>query len=404
MSDKPQAVILAAGKSTRVYPLTVTQPKPLLPVANKPILAHNLDRLVSLVDEAVIIVGYRKDMIENHFGNEYRGIRLIYVEQKEQLGAGHAILQAEPFIRDRFVMMVGDDLCARVDIEAALQYPNSAVGKRVPNPQSFGVLTHQDGILQKIVEKPKEFVGDLASTGLHTFDRRIFECLKNIPKSPRGEYEAADGTNRLASMTPVQCLELQGYWFPIGFPWDLLNANEYFLESLEADIQGDVEPGAVIKGPVVIGKGTRVCSGAYIEGPTLIGEDCLIGPGAFIRPKTTLGNGVTVGHGTELKNSIVMNNSVINYGCYIADSVLAENVNVGASTVVANWRHDGSTVKSVVKSTLVDTGRERFGTVIGAGARIGIKTGIYPGRKIWPGLTTRPGEIIKNDITNLKLD
>jgi NDP-sugar pyrophosphorylase family protein len=106
MSGKPQAVLLAAGKSTRTYPLTLTKPKPLLPVANKPIMAHNLDQLIGMVDEAIIIVGYKQEMIRDYFGDTYRGIKLRFVEQSEQLGSGHAISLAEPYIKDVFVMMV----------------------------------------------------------------------------------------------------------------------------------------------------------------------------------------------------------------------------------------------------------------------------------------------------------
>src|SRR5512137_96696 len=109
-----QAVIMSAGKSTRTYPLTLTKPKPLLPIANKPILAHQLDQFVGLIQEAVIIVGYKSDMIQDEFGDSYRGIALQYVEQKDQLGTGHAAMQVRPYIRDRFLLMNGDDLYARV--------------------------------------------------------------------------------------------------------------------------------------------------------------------------------------------------------------------------------------------------------------------------------------------------
>jgi bifunctional UDP-N-acetylglucosamine pyrophosphorylase/glucosamine-1-phosphate N-acetyltransferase len=401
---KIQAVILAAGKSTRIYPLTITKPKPLLKVANKPILAHNLDQLVDLVDEAIIIVGYKKEKLIETFGNEYKGIKLIYAEQKEQLGSGHALLQSEPFIRDQLIMMVGDDLFSRVDIEAALAYPNSALGMRVEDPTKFGVLVHKDGKLLRLEEKPQEFVGDLASTGLHVFTSDIFDCLKRIQKSTRGELEVSAATNLLLEKMPVQCIETKGYWIPVAYPWNLLQANEFLLQNLKSKNEGEIEPGAVLKGNVVVGKGTVIRSGAYIEGPTMIGENCLIAPATHIRAKTAIGNNVIIGHSVEIKNSIIMDGSVINHGSYIGDSVIGEKVDFGSGSIVANWRHDGKNVKSVVKAQLVDTGRQRFGTVIGDCARIAIKTGIYPGRKIWPCMETYPGEILKNDLTNKKKD
>ena len=404
MSNKPQAVLLAAGKSTRVYPLTITLPKPLLPVANLPILTHNLDQLIGLVDDVIIIVGYKQEMIREYYGNNYKGLPLIFVEQKEQLGSGHAILQAEPYIRDHFVMMVGDDLCSRVDIETALSFRNSAAGKKVSNPSLFGVLMQKNNKLQKIVEKPQDFIGDLASTGLHSFDRQIFDCLKTIPLSPRGELEASDGTNLLAQKIDIHCFEIKGHWIPIGYPWDMLTANEFLLQSIKTDIQGEVEPGAILHGEVIIGKGTHVRSSAYIEGPTIIGENSLIASGTLIRASTSIGNNVIIGHGTEIKNSIIMDGAILNHGSYIGDSIIGRKVNIGCATVVANWRHDGNTIKSVIKSRLVDTGRQRFGTVIGDEACIAIKTGIYPGRKIWPFVKTYPGDIIRTDMTLIKVD
>ncbi len=101
-----QAIILAGGKSTRTYPLTLTKPKPLLKILNKTILGHLLDQLAECnVEEAIIIVGYKKEMIIERFGNEYKGIRLAYVEQKEQLGTMHAVLLAKHLIKDRFMVM-----------------------------------------------------------------------------------------------------------------------------------------------------------------------------------------------------------------------------------------------------------------------------------------------------------
>ncbi len=398
MPNLPQAVVLAAGKSTRTYPLTLSKPKPLLPILNKPILAHNLDQMVGLVDEAILIVGYCKEMIQEYFGKEYCGIKLTYVEQKEQLGSGHAILQAEPYVKDRFVMLVGDDLSSRKDIEVALQHRYSVVGKEVFNPQSFGVLLHKDGILEKIVEKPKESIGNLASTGLHTFDRKIFEFLKQIPLSPRGEYEATDATNMLAKQEKIHCVKVEGYWLPIGYPWELLNANEYLATFIKRDIQGTVEPNAMIKGEVVIGKGTLVQSGAYIEGPVIIGENCLIATSSHIRASTSIGDNVSIGHGVEIKNSIIMKGAVVNHWSYFGDSILGEKINIGAGTVGANLRHDKKNVQSIVKSVLVDTGRKKFGTVIGDNAKIGIHTSIYPGRKIWPNAVTLPADCIRYDV------
>ena len=161
-----QAVILAAGKSTRAYPLTLTRPKPLLKAANKTILNHNLDSLIGIADEAILIVGYKKEMIKKQFGNKYKNIKLKYVEQKEQLGTGHAATLAEPYIRDKFILMAGDDIYSRNDIKNCIKYQYSILTSTTKSPKNFGVIIQKNGILTDFVEKPKKFVSNAINTSL----------------------------------------------------------------------------------------------------------------------------------------------------------------------------------------------------------------------------------------------
>src|SRR3989344_125654 len=110
-----QAVILAAGKSTRTYSLTITKPKPLLKVANKTLLEHNLDNLNNIADEVIIVVGYKKNLIKKCIGKKYKNLKIKFVEQKQQLGTAHAVSLGEGHIKDRFVLLMGDDIYSRED-------------------------------------------------------------------------------------------------------------------------------------------------------------------------------------------------------------------------------------------------------------------------------------------------
>ena len=163
-------------------------------------------------------------------------------------------------------------------------------------------------------------------------------------------------------------------------------------------ILGIVEKGATIHGPVHIGKGTIVRAGSYIEGPVFIGENCRIGPNCYIRAHSSIGNDCVIGNATEIKNSILMDGTHCGHLSYVGDSILGENVNLGASTITANLRHDNNNVKSSVKGELVDSGRRKLGVIIGDNVHTGIHTTIYPGRKIWPNQTTLPGQIVTKDI------
>ena len=183
MKPVQQVVIMAAGKSTRTYPLTLTKPKPLLPIANKPILEHTLNQFLDLVEEVILIVGYRQEMIQARFGDSYQGLRLRYVEQKEQLGTGHAALQAEPYIRDRFVLMNGDDLFSRKDIDRCLSHQYATLGKEVDNPKKYGMFMLDKHRVIKVVEKSDAPPSKIANTGFYLFDKKILQMLHQIQKT-----------------------------------------------------------------------------------------------------------------------------------------------------------------------------------------------------------------------------
>ena len=186
----------------------------------------------------------------------------------------------------------------------------------------------------------------------------------------------------------------------IRYPWDLLRANELYVASLtESWIEGDVHPLAVIEGIVHIGKGTRILPGVFIEGNVVIGENCKIGPNCYIRGNTSIGDNCHIGQSVEIKNCLILSNTNVGHLAYIGDSILGEGVNLGAGTTTSNLRHDGKNHRSMMNGKLMDTGRRKFGAIIADGVHTGINTSIYPGRKLWPNTTTRPGEVVQKDIT-----
>ncbi|MBN2413529.1 NTP transferase domain-containing protein [candidate division KSB1 bacterium] len=395
-----QAVLMVAGKSTRTYPLTLTRPKPILPFMNKPLIEHSLDQLEGLFDEVILIVGYRQEMIKNLLGDRYKNIKLIYQEQKQQLGTGHAVLQARPYIKDKFVAMNGDDLFAREDLEKLLQLNYGALVKRVDNPNIYGVYhIDKNNKVLNLVEKPKEDIGDLVNIGCYVLQPEFMDELEKTPLSVRGEIEITSTILSVAKKQDVFVVPVTGFWRPTGYAWDLLKHQEYFMPALtKADIRGTVEPGVTLKGAVSVGTNTLIKAGVYIEGPVIIGDNCEIGPNCYIRPYTSIGDNCRIGNAVEIKNSIIMAGTTIAHLCYIGDSVIGYNCNIGGGTITANKRHDDNTVQSKIKDKLVDTGRDKLGAIISDDCRTGINTSIYPGRKLWPEQTTRPGEIVDRDI------
>jgi bifunctional UDP-N-acetylglucosamine pyrophosphorylase/glucosamine-1-phosphate N-acetyltransferase len=187
--------------------------------------------------------------------------------------------------------------------------------------------------------------------------------------------------------------------FLIVHPWDLLRANEQFVGALSSPkIEGDIHPHAVIEGVVHLGPGSRILPGVFIEGNVVIGANCKIGPNCYLRGSTSIGDKCHVGNAVEIKNSILLSGTSVGHLSYVGDSVIGEKVNFGAGTITSNFRHDGKNHRTLVDGVLVDTGRRKFGSIIGDGVHTGIHTSIYPGRKLWPGTSTRPGEIVQRDV------
>ncbi len=176
--------------------------------------------------------------------------------------------------------------------------------------------------------------------------------------------------------------------FFIRYPWDFLRANELYVSALVSNsIHGEIHPSAVVEGTIHLGLGTRILPGVYIEGNVVIGANCKVGPNCYIR-----------GQSVEIKNCLILSNTNVGHLSYIGDSVLGEKVNLGAGTTTSNLRHDGKNHRSTVGGDLIDTGRRKFGTIIGDHVHTGINTSIYPGRKLWPNTTTRPGDIVQRDV------
>jgi len=396
-----QAVLFAAGKSTRTYPLTLTRPKPLLPIANKTVLEHQLNAMPEGVREVILVVGYKQEMIVDQYGDRFGSIDLTYVTQEEQKGTGHALLQCAGKISGPFLAMNGDDIYGQGDLERLATVERGVLAQTVEDPSRFGVfVTDDDHKVLDVVEKPTKPISNLANMGAYKFQQDIFETLEATEESERGEIEITSAILTQAKQHVVTALTAENEWLSIGYPWDVITASKWIMDNrLESENEGQIEPGAHIHGNVNIGKGTLIRSGVVIDGPVIIGEDCNIGPNAWIRPYSVIGHGCKVGQGSEIKGSVLFGSTKVPHLSYIGDSVLGENVNIGCGTITANFRHDGGNHRSMVKGELVDTGLRKFGAIVADDVHTGINTSIYPGRKLWPHVSTLPGEAVTKDKT-----
>lgn len=394
-----KAVIVAAGQGTRMRPLTETRPKPMLMAAGRPLLSHVLDAAVPYVDEFIIVVGYENEVISEHFEDSFRETSISFVRQGEQNGTADAIHQAESYISDEFIALNADIVIESEAIAALANLPGPGViGREVPNPSNYGVFDVSDGIVTNIVEKPADPPSKVANLGVYRLPPTIFEYIEQTPRSPRGEYEITDSLQRFIDDGGRLAIEhYDGEWLDVGRPWELLSANRHLLNTYRSGVLGRVEPATTLNGQVRIEEGARIRNGTYIEGDVLVQSGADIGPNAYVRGSTTIGPDVRVGNAVEVKNSILMAGASVGHQSYVGDSILGENVNLGAGTNVANLRHDEENVAMKIRDEVVDTGRRKFGVVLGDGVKTGINTSLNAGIAMAPGETTMLDEtVLKN--------
>jgi UDP-N-acetylglucosamine diphosphorylase/glucosamine-1-phosphate N-acetyltransferase len=390
-----KAVLLAAGAGERLMPITATRPKHLIKVGGKPILQFCLEAVKKAgISEAVIVTHYMGESIRSFFGDGTElGLKLSYVEQKEILGTGNAAEVAEPHVDGDFVLIYGDLLFGQDAVKQVLSQfrpgKTAAVMAVVPvdRPENYGIIEQDaEGKVKRLVEKPAagKAPSNLANAGIYAFSKEVFDKIKKTQASVRGEWELTDAITMLAQegKTVLAAQLSKDDWFDVGRPWDLLDANVWALKRIEHKVLGTVEQGAHLIGPVTVAESARVRSGAYIEGPVFIDEEADVGPNCYIRSGTSLGKKVRVGNGCEIKNSILMDGTHAGHLSYVGDSILGEKCNLGAGTIMANYRFDAGSIRMMVKDKVVDTGRRKLGAVLGDNVKTGIKSLFMPGVKV----------------------
>ncbi|SFS73518.1 bifunctional sugar-1-phosphate nucleotidylyltransferase/acetyltransferase [Halostagnicola kamekurae] len=391
-----KAVVLAAGEGTRMRPLTATVPKPMLPVADRPLVAHTLDAAIDAgVDEFVLVVGYESDAVVEHFGESRRGVPINYATQTERAGTADAVATAREYLDGPFAVLNGDNLYDSAAIGQLLESGPAIGAIEVANPSNYGVLETAGERVESIVEKPAKPPTNLANAGAYVFPEEAAGWLE-VPESERGEHEITDVLAKTVdeyAVTPV----VMDRWMDVGRPWELLEANEWKLGERDRRLAGDVSDDAKITGDVVVEEGATVESGVVIEGPATIRAGASVGPNAYVRGATLIGEEASVGHAVEIKNSVLMAGATVGHLSYVGDSVLGRDVNFGAGTTVANLRHDDEPVEFTVKGKRVSTERRKFGVVLADGVKTGINTSLYPGVKLSQNATTTPGEVVERD-------
>lgn len=388
------ALILAAGKGTRMWPLTENNPKPLLPICGLPIIERQIQELKKIgVKKLYILIGYQMKELSDYLGKNKNGIDIQYIVQKEQKGTGHAVNQAKNIIKGNFYCINGDLIVDSKNLERLKKKKDelTMMVTKVKDGSNFGVIESMNDRLVSINEKGISGKSTI-NAGIFLFNEKIFDAIDNIEKSIRGEYELTDALQAISN--DIHILEYQGFWKDIGAPWDLITANEKYIHNLENQIKGTVEDNVVIKGNIHLEENSVIKSGTYIEGPVWIGKDCTIGPNSYLREGTVLCGGNKVGASTEIKNSILMKDAKAPHHNYVGDSIIGENSNLGSGTKIANLRLDKKKIEVVHKGVKHNTERKKLGAIIGSNVNTGINASINAGTILGNNVKIGPNSLV----------
>lgn len=334
-----KALIAGGGRGTRLRPITHTQNKHLIPIANKPILHYAIEAAAAAgIKEIAIVVNADSDEVPKAIGDGSRwGVKIAYIPQDAPGGLAQVVALAESFVgEDRFIFYLGDNMVVGGVKRFIDEFEQSDCNcyltlARVKDPERFGVPEIKNGKIISVEEKPKHPKSNFAVAGIYLYDRSIFEAVKSIQPSGRGELEISDAHQYLIDKGfSVGYSEITGWWKDTGKPTDLLEANRLVLDNITPDIKGDIDRTSVVAGKVVIGTGVRIINSA-IRGPAIIGENCVI-EDSYIGPFSSIGNN-TIIKKSEVEYSIVLRDcKILNVGIRLEGSILGNDVEVVEAT------------------------------------------------------------------------
>ena len=327
-----KGIILHGGHGTRLRPLTHTGPKQLIPIANKPMSQYALEDLKNsgITDIAILVGDIYPEKVKGYYGDGSKfGVKVTYVHQSKPKGIAHAIGECRKFVgKEPFVVYLGDNLIRGGIKKFVNAFEESCLDgmvllSKVKHPQRFGVAKFdKKGNVVQLIEKPKNPPSNYALTGIYLFRTAIFDMIRQLKPSGRGELEITEAIQFLMEQRrSVGYKFVEGWWKDTGTYEDLLDANRLALQELKQEVKGKVEDRRAINGKVRVGAGAQVKKGAKIRGPAVIGKNAAIGAGARIGPYTSVGDGTVVKRG-EIENSIIMDHCLIDVNEKISDSIV----------------------------------------------------------------------------------
>jgi len=310
-----QALILVGGFATRLRPFTENRPKALIPILNKPMIVHLIDKVSGIVDEVILAVNYGKEQLQEYFDNHDVGVQITLHPEAEPLGTGGAIKNAEKLINDTFIVFNGDVITS-LDMHKFIAFHNKNKGLgclalwEVEDPSRFGIIAIDDNQrITRFLEKPKpeEIFSHLINAGTYCLEPEILDL---IPSGRKVSIEHEIFPNVLDKR--LYGFEFMGYWFDAGTPEIYLEVHRQLLDIM-LDEKTRIEPG----------EGTEIAANAELDSRVMIGKNCKIGAETVLGSYVFLGDNVTLGPRCKITNS------VIDTGTSLGAEITGENIILG---------------------------------------------------------------------------
>lgn len=397
-----QAVILAAGASTRFYPLSETLPKPMISLGGQPILAYTLLSLAKMDIREIILVVGPNPIIKDFFGDGKKfGVQISYVVQEKSLGMADGLLKAKKLIRDDFFLLHGHHLDVLDFILPMVEKKRQAdavlLATQRENPWEYGVLGIKDGQVLSLTEKPKKenCRSKICDVGIYLLSQSFLSVLEKIPSE---HYQLEKGLDQFCQTKKVMVVIAQET-ITLKYPWHLLSLKDYLLEKSGHRISrgAKIGKGVILQGKMVIEEGATILENATIKGPAYIGKNVLVGNNALVREGTVLEENCRVGAFGEVKNSIFQPGSTLGSG-FVASSIIGPNCRLAHGFTTANRRFDRGNIFVKVKGEKIDTGLNDLGVIMGEGVYAGIGVGTMPGKTIGKNAVISPGSFVFEDV------
>ncbi|ESP86923.1 sugar phosphate nucleotidyltransferase [Candidatus Halobonum tyrrellensis] len=394
MSVPSDAVVLAGGEGSRLRPLTKYRPKPLLPVANRPVIEYVLEALEAAgVERVVVVVGYRGTRIQDYLSDGWGGLELDFIRQRSQLGSGHALLQAAGSVDEPFLVVNGDTVIDEQVIRRTGAHFFDAPGAagaaaiaRSPRPEQYGAVTVDDGCVTEVVEHPNEAVSYLVNAGVYVFNESVFAALASTDRRG-GELYLTDALVNLPG--PVVAADAKGVWLDPSTLPDLLSVTDQML-TMHRDLLNGMTKSDGYPDGVLVAESAACHESSVINSPAVVGPDCRIGPGAVVGGGACLGENVHVGANAVLDRSLIDSDTRVSAGAILRECVIGAGASIGAGVVAP-----GGAPETVDGD--VDPDR-RLGAVVADRAEVGANATLSAGALLGPQSAVAEGATVSRTV------